>query len=113
MSIVELLGYDSPVQHTVRVAMRPIEFVGANGETAIVEPGRIMVTVLGAASRDPDVFDDPHALRLDRPNAGRHTAFSAGVHDCLGASLAKLEAQVAITRLIRRFRTIELAGTPR
>ena len=59
----------------------------------------------GARRRQPrpGVFDDPHQLRLDRPNAGRHTAFSAGIHYCLGASLAKLEAQVAITRLIRRF----------
>ena len=49
---------------------------------------------------------------LRRPNAGKHTAFSAGVHYCLGASLAKLEASVAITRFIRRFDTIELAGDP-
>lgn len=61
---------------------------------------------------DPAVFDDPHALRLDRDNAGRHTAFAAGIHYCLGASLAKLEAGIAITRLIRGFETIELAGEP-
>jgi cytochrome P450 len=68
--------------------------------------------VLGAANHDPSVFDEPHALRLDRPNAGRHLAFAAGIHYCLGASLAKLEATVAIGRLIRRFESIELAGEP-
>ena len=77
-----------------------------------VEPGQTLLTVLGAANHDPAVFDDPHTLRLDRDNAGRHTAFSAGIHYCLGASLAKLEASIVITRLIRRFETIELAGEP-
>jgi cytochrome P450 len=92
--------------------MSPMHFDGADGETITVEPGHVMLTVLGAANHDPAVFDDPHRLVLDRPNAGKHTAFSAGVHYCLGASLAKLEAGVAITRLIRRFDHIELAGEP-
>jgi len=111
-AVDELLRYDGPVQHTVRVAMSPMTFAGASGETITVEPGHTMVTVLGAANHDPAVFEHPHRLVLDRPNAGRHTAFSAGVHYCLGASLAKLEATVAITHLIRRFEHIELAGEP-
>lgn len=109
-AVDELLRFDGPVQHTVRVAMHPMSFEGAEGEPIAVEPGQTLVTVLGAANHDPAVFDDPHLLRLDRVNAGRHTAFSAGIHYCLGASLAKLEAGIAITRLIRRFGTIELAG---
>ena len=111
-AVDELLRFDGPVQHTVRVAMTPMHFTGANGETITVEPGHVMLTVLGAANHDPEVFPDPHSLILDRPNAGKHTSFSAGVHYCLGASLAKLEAGVAITRLIRRFDHIELAGEP-
>ena len=111
-AIDELLRFDGPVQHTVRVAMQTMTFDGADGETITVEPGELLMTVLGAANHDPAVFDEPHELRLDRPNAGKHTAFAAGVHYCLGASLAKLEAQVAITRLIRRFDTIELSGEP-
>lgn len=111
-AVDELLRYDGPVQHTVRVAMTTMTFEGAHGERIEVGPGQTMVTVLGAANHDPAVFDDPHTLRLDRENAGRHTAFSAGIHYCLGASLAKLEAGIAITRLIRRFDTIELAGEP-
>jgi cytochrome P450 len=58
------------------------------------------------------MFEAPHDLRLDRPNANRHLAFAAGIHYCLGASLAKLEAEVAITSLIRRFESIELADEP-
>ena len=111
-AIDEILRFDGPVQHTVRVAMEPITFEGIGGEAVTVQPGQTLLTVLGAANHDPTMFDDPHTLRLDRPNAGKHTAFSAGVHYCLGASLAKLEATVALTHLIRRFDTIELAGEP-
>jgi cytochrome P450 len=112
IAVDELLRFDGPVQHTVRVAMSPIRVEGADRDIIIVEPGHVMLTVLGAANHDPAMFDDPHRLILDRPNAGRHTSFSAGAHYCLGASLAKLEASVAITRLIRRFEQIELAGEP-
>lgn len=111
-AVDELLRFDGPVQHTVRVAMQPTTFEGADGQEIVVEPGRVMLCVLGAANHDPDTFDDPHTLRLDRPNAGRHLAFAGGIHYCLGASLARLEAQVAIGRLIRRFPHIELAGEP-
>ncbi len=112
IAVDELLRFDGPVQHTVRVAMSPISFEGIDGDIITVEPGHVMLTVLGAANHDPAMFDDPHRLILDRPNAGKHTSFSAGVHYCLGASLAKLEASVAIARLIRRFDHIELAGEP-
>ncbi len=111
-AVDELLRYDGPVQHTIRVAIQPLVYAGAHDDEVVVEPGQTVLTVLGAANHDPAVFDDPHTLRLDRTNAGKHTAFSAGVHYCLGASLAKLEAEVAITRLIRRFGTIDLAGEP-
>ena len=111
-AIDELLRFDGPVQHTVRVPMEPVMFTGAHGETIVAEPGDTVLTVLGAANHDPQIFDEPHALRLDRPNAQRHLAFSSGIHYCLGASLAKLEATIAIGRLIRRFESIELAGEP-
>lgn len=111
-AVDELLRFDGPVQHTVRVAMQPMSFADAGRGTVVVEPGHVILTVLGAANRDPAMFEDPHILRLDRPNAGRHTAFAAGIHYCLGASLAKLEATVAITRLIRRFDQIEVAAEP-
>ncbi len=106
-AIDELLRYDGPVQQTVRVPLRPVSFGDVD-----VAPNTMVMTVLGAANHDPAVFDDPHTLRLDRPNARNHLAFAAGVHYCLGASLAKLEATVAIGTLIRRFPGLELAGDP-
>jgi cytochrome P450 len=106
-AVDELLRFDGPVQQTVRIPLVDVTY----GEVTV--PANTMVmTVLGSASHDPAMFDDPEVLRLDRPNAARHLGFAAGAHYCLGASLAKLEAQVAITSVIRRFPKIELAGDP-
>jgi hypothetical protein len=72
-----------------------------------VDAGQSVITCLGAANHDPSVFDDPTRLRLDRPNAQRHMSFASGIHYCLGASLARMEATVALSRIIRRFDVIE------
>ncbi|MEO8362879.1 MAG: cytochrome P450 [Ilumatobacteraceae bacterium] len=110
-TIDELLRFDGPVQQTVRVPLVPVHF-DVVGERVCVEPGTIVLTSLGAANHDPTMFDAPHDLKLDRPNANRHLAFSAGVHYCLGASLAKLESEIAIGSLIRRFSTLEITEQP-
>lgn len=110
-AVDELLRYDGPVQQTVRLPMVDVAYEVA-GDAVVVPAKQLVMTSLGAANHDPAMFDEPDQLRLDRPNANRHLAFAAGVHYCLGASLAKLEAQVALTTLIRRF-DIELAGEPR
>jgi len=106
-AVDELLRFDGPVQLTVRIPLVPVRF----GDIT-VEAGSSVMTLLGSANHDPAMFDDPHRLRLDRPNANRHLAFSSGIHYCLGASLARLEADVAIGSLIRRFETIELTAEP-
>jgi cytochrome P450 len=111
-AVDELLRYDGPVQHTTRVAMTDVAYDDGAGGTVEIGRGQMVLTVLGAANHDARMFEAPHDLRLDRPNANRHLAFAAGIHYCLGASLAKLEAEVAITSLIRRFESIELADEP-
>jgi cytochrome P450 len=111
-AVDELLRHDGPVQHTSRVAMTDVAYDDGAGGTVEVGRGQMVLTVLGAANHDATVFEAPHELRLDRPNANRHLAFAAGIHYCLGASLAKLEAEVAITSLIRRFRSIDLLDEP-
>ena len=111
-AVDELLRFNGPVQNTVRVPLQPVTYAGIDGEPIIVEPGSIVTTCLGAANRDPALFDTPNELRLDRPNAQRHLAFASGIHYCLGASLARMEATVALTRLIRRFDNISLIGQP-
>ena len=106
-AVDELLRFDGPVQQTVRVPLVDVDYGGVT-----VKANTMVMTVLGSASHDPEVFDGPETLRLDRPNANRHLGFAAGVHYCLGSSLAKLETSVAITSLIRRFPEVALDGEP-
>jgi cytochrome P450 len=67
---------------------------------------------LGAANRDPEVFADPARFDVTRANARDHLAFSAGIHYCLGAGLARLEAVTALRMLTERFPTLRVAGRP-
>jgi cytochrome P450 len=108
----ELLRFDGPVQQTVRVPLEPVSYTGIDGRQLTVEPGQVVITCLGAANHDPTMFPEPDRLILDRPNAHRHMAFASGIHYCLGSSLAKMEATVALSRLIRSAKHIELAGEP-
>ncbi len=111
-AVDELLRFDGPVQQTVRVPMEPVTYTDSEGAPVVVEPGQVVITCLGAANHDPSMFANPGRLQLDRPNAQRHMAFASGIHYCLGASLARMEASVALSRLIRRVGHIELAGEP-
>ncbi|HVM40008.1 MAG TPA: cytochrome P450, partial [Acidimicrobiia bacterium] len=73
-----------------------------------------VLTCLGSANRDPSFWgDDADALDLHRANARQHVSFGSGVHHCLGAALARMEAQEAIGGLVRRFPALALAGEPR
>ena len=106
-AVEELLRYDSPVQMTSRIATEDVDVDGA-----VIPKGASIIVVIGGANRDPDVFDEPDRLRIGRPDASRHLSFSLGIHHCLGATLARLEARIAIEELTRRYPTLELAGTP-
>ena len=97
-AVEEILRYDSPVQATVRVAAEDTE-VGGHA----VPAGRFVSLMLGGANRDPEVFTDPQRFDVTRPNARDHLAFSAGIHFCLGASLARLEGATALRMLFERF----------
>lgn len=107
-AIDELLRYDSPVQISRRITLEPIDLAGRR-----VPAGTFVLTSLGSANRDPAVFG-PTADRLDlrRADAARHLAFGSGTHHCLGASLARMEGTIAITRLIRRFPELRAIDGP-
>ncbi len=95
-AVEELLRYDSPVQMTLRIALEDL-VIGKHE----VKKGSFVVLVVGAANRDPLVFENADKLDLSRsPNA--HLAFGGGAHFCIGAPLARLEARIALTSLIRR-----------
>jgi hypothetical protein len=96
-AVEEFLRYDSPVQATDRVASETCEIDGHR-----IEAGTFVVTMLAAANHDPARFPDPERLDLSRDD-GRHVSFGQGAHFCLGAHLARVEAQVAIASLLRRF----------
>ena len=97
-AVEELLRFESPVQHTARIAPDDGELGGKK-----IRKGARVVAVLGAANRDPNRFQDPDILDLLRTN-NRHVAFGWAAHFCFGASLARLEGQIAMKVLARRIR---------
>jgi cytochrome P450 len=103
----ELLRYDTPVQILYgRTATEDI-VVG----DLPVRAGQRLINLLGAANRDPRQFSEPDELRLDR-DEGPVLSFGGGIHHCLGAALARLEAQVMLPRLVERYPNACLAGEP-
>ncbi|MBV8860309.1 MAG: cytochrome P450 [Mycobacterium sp.] len=104
--IEETLRYDPPVQLVARIAADDITI----GDTAVVK-GDSMMLLLAAAQHDPAEFERPEAFDPDR-NAIRHLAFGRGLHYCLGAPLARLEAAVALSRVTARFPDARLDGQP-
>ncbi|WP_433365560.1 cytochrome P450 [Actinoplanes sp. CA-142083] len=104
--VEEVLRIDSPVQVTTRRTTRPAEIGGTR-----VPEGSELVLLLGAANRDPSRFPRPDAFEPGRAGP-QPLSFGAGVHYCLGAPLARLEAQVALPTLLRRFPRMALARRP-
>ena len=103
-AVEELLRYDGPVQRTGRMAAVDAEIKGVP-----IPTGTLVLGLTGAANRDPAQFAEPDRLDLGRDQP-RHLAFGAGIHYCLGASLARLETQVAIGAMLRRFPALTLAA---
>jgi cytochrome P450 len=107
-AVEELLRFDSPVQMSGRVT---IDAYDVDGIT--IPPQTRVVAGLASANRDPEAFGpDADRVRVDRDNARQQVSFGAGIHHCLGASLARLEARVALSSLIRRFPDLDLDGEP-
>ena len=101
-AIEEFLRYDSSVQLTGRTALEPVAVAGTE-----VAEGETVLCLLGAANRDPAVYDDPERLDITRQNI-RPLSFGGGIHFCLGAQLARIEAEIAIATLLRRLPNLSL-----
>jgi len=101
-AIEELLRYDSSVQLTGRTALEDVELGGVR-----VERGEGVMCLLGAANRDPEVFPEPDRLDIRRPNI-RPLSFGGGIHFCLGAQLARIEAEIALNALFARLPGLRL-----
>ncbi|GAA3103615.1 cytochrome P450 family protein [Streptosporangium carneum] len=106
-AVEELLRYDGPVERaTFRFAAEDLEIAGVP-----VPRGALVHISLGAAGRDPEAFDAPDTLDIARTD-NRHVAFGHGIHFCLGAPLARLEAQIAFGTLLGRLPGVRLACPP-
>src|ERR1041385_4963691 len=102
-AVEEFLRYDSSVQMTGRVALEDVELAGKK-----IPKGESVLCLLGSANRDPAVYPDrPDHLDITRPNV-RPVSFGGGIHFCLGAQLARIEAEVAIATLLRRIPDLKL-----
>jgi cytochrome P450 len=101
-AVDEFLRFDTPVQMAGRIAREPIVL-----DDAAIAEGDVVVILLGAANRDPARFERPDELDVRRPD-NAPLSFGGGVHYCLGAALARLEAQAALGTLIRRFPDLRL-----
>jgi cytochrome P450 len=105
-AVEELLRYDSPVQASRRITLEPVSISGTT-----IPAGAFVMASLGSANRDERFWGtDAAEVRLTRANAHHHVSFGAGPHHCLGASLARLEASIAFSRLVTRFPALALDG---
>jgi cytochrome P450 len=105
-AVEELLRYDSPVQASRRITLEPVSL-----KDVTIPAGAFVMASLGSANRDESFWgQDAAGLRLSRENARQHVSFGAGPHHCLGASLARLEASIALVRLTSRFPGLALDG---
>ncbi|MDU0288236.1 cytochrome P450 [Saccharothrix longispora] len=106
--VEETLRTDPPVQYTVRVPTESTVIAGTR-----VPAGTPVMLLLAGANRDPAVFADPHRFDPDRADVREHLAFSSGIHYCLGAGLARMEAAAALRGLFTRFPDLRPAGRVR
>ncbi|MGW4635803.1 cytochrome P450 [Nocardia sp. NPDC004415] len=105
--VEETLRFDPPVQTTARQTLEDVEIDGVR-----IRADSTVIVSLAGANRDPSVFTDPHRFDITRPNAKDHVAFSSGIHSCLGASLARMEAVHALRALYERYPDLRLRGEP-
>jgi hypothetical protein len=101
-AVEEVLRYEPSITFNTRAVTEPIEYQGAR-----FEPGQLLYFITCAANRDPERFPDPHRFDVTRKD-NKHLTFGLGAHFCLGAPLARMEARIAIRRLIERLPDLHL-----
>jgi cytochrome P450 len=99
-AVEEMLRYESPSQHTARLAPEDVQIGGR-----LIRKRQAVIAVMGAANRDPSRFPEPDRLDLGRKE-NRHVAFGWGGHFCFGAPLARMEGQIALNTVLRRLRKL-------
>lgn len=107
-AVEETLRFDPPVQRTGRFALQPLELAGKP-----VHQGQYVITLIGGANRDPEVYADADRFDITREQTADHLAFSSGIHYCVGQPLARIEATVALQALAERMPALRRAGRTR
>jgi hypothetical protein len=102
-AVEEMMRYDNPVQIAYRSAAEDVEIGGK-----WIRRGQLVNSILAAGNRDPDRFSEPDRFDITR-DEGRHLGFGLGIHFCIGAPLVRLEAQIAFSTILHRFRELRLA----
>jgi pimeloyl-[acyl-carrier protein] synthase len=105
-AVEEMLRYESPSQHTGRLAPEDVEWEGK-----VIRKGQAVMAVMAAANRDPERFPDPDRFDVGRTD-NRHLAFGYAAHFCFGAALARVEGQEALEAIVRRLPGLELQPGP-
>jgi cytochrome P450 len=105
-AVEELLRYESPSQHTARIAPDDVEIGGRK-----IRRRDAVMAVMGAANRDPEHFPEPDRLDILRKD-NRHVAFGFAAHFCFGAPLARIEAQIAFATILKRLQGLKLDSDP-
>jgi cytochrome P450 len=103
-AIEEVLRFDSPAIAWRQTTKKPVEI----GEARLPKAAKLLL-LLGSANRDPAVFPDPDCFDIRRANAREHLSFGVGVHNCLGAPLARLEARIVLEEVSRRLPSLRMA----
>jgi len=108
-AVEETLRFEAPLQFGRRFTVEPIELAGHE-----IPAGASIITAIGSANRDPRHWgDDAHEFRVARPGAHRHLTFASGAHFCAGAALARLEAEIILELLLRRFPHLSVTSPDR
>jgi len=104
-AVEEILRFESPVQFARRIVKEDFEYKGRQ-----LRKGQVAALVVGAANYDPERYRDPYRLDITRPDI-RHVSFGQGIHFCLGQSMARIEGQAAIGRLVARLSDVRMTVT--
>lgn len=105
--VAEIIRWQTPVSYMRRTALEDIEFEGKT-----IKKGDKVAMWYASGNRDPEVFEDPHHLKIDRKNARSHLSFGFGIHRCMGNRLAEMQLRILWEELLSRIDHIELAGEP-
>ncbi|WP_156046678.1 cytochrome P450 [Rhodococcus wratislaviensis] len=106
-AVEESLRWTTPARGFLRTATEDVDVHGVH-----IKAGQRAYLLFDAGNRDESAFADPWSFDIERPGANAHVAFGYGIHQCIAAHLARLEARILLRAIAERFSTIELAGTP-